>query len=83
MAELGIDYALLPTDGFYNMGLEEAMECADLIGAKHTIPIHHEAGRLYDDDKAKAFTVKSALLVRPWRGDLPLILPMELAGNFT
>ena len=65
MAELGIDYALLPTDGFYNMGVEEAMECADLIGAKHTIPIHMKPGDLYDDDKAKAFTVKSALLVRP------------------
>ncbi len=65
MAKLGIDYALLPTDGFYNMGLEEAMECADLIGAKHTIPIHMKPGDLYDDDKAKAFTVKSALLVRP------------------
>ena len=37
MAELGIDYALLPTDGFYNMGLEEAMECADLIGAKQSL----------------------------------------------
>ena len=47
------------------MGLEEAMECADLIGARHTIPIHMNPGDLYDDDKAKAFTVKSALLVRP------------------
>ena len=46
-------------------GLEEAMECADLIGAKHTVPIHMKPGDLYDNDKAKAFTVKSALLVRP------------------
>ena len=61
-----------------------AMECADLIGAKHTIPRSHmKPGDLYDDDKAKAFTVKSALLVRPGEEISPLILPMELAGNFT
>ena len=43
------------------------MECADLIGdqAHHSHP--HEARHVYsyDDDKAKALTVKSALLVRP------------------
>ena len=65
MAGLGIDYALLPTDGVYNMDIPEAMECADLINAKHTIPIHLKPGALYDDEKAKTFTVKSALLVRP------------------
>ena len=65
MAGLGIDYALLPTDGVYNMDIPEAMECADLIKAKHTIPIHMKPGALYDDEKAKTFTVKSALLVRP------------------
>ncbi len=43
MAELydrKLDYALLPTDGKYNMDVKEASQCAKLIGAKHSIPIH-------------------------------------------
>ena len=35
-----LDYALFPGDGFYNMGPEEAAECAELIGARHNILIH-------------------------------------------
>ena len=60
-----LDYALLPTDGVYNMDIPEAMDCAQRIGARHTIPIHMKPGALYDDEKAKAFTVPSALLIRP------------------
>ena len=60
-----LDYALLPTDGVYNMDIPEAMDCARRIGARHTIPIHMKPGALYDDEKAKAFTVPSALLIRP------------------
>ena len=39
-AALGLDYALFPGDGLYNMGLDEAAECAELVGAKHNILIH-------------------------------------------
>ena len=60
-----LDYALLPTDGVYNMDIPEAMDCARRIGARHTIPIHMKPGALYDGEKAKAFTVPSALLIRP------------------
>ena len=60
-----LDYALLPTDGVYNMDIPEAMDCARRIGARHTIPIHMKPGALYDDEKAKTFTVPSALLIRP------------------
>ena len=60
-----LDYALLPTDGVYNMDIPEAMDCAQRIGARHTIPIHMKPGALYDDEKAKAFIVPSALLIRP------------------
>ncbi len=35
-----IDYAFYPCDGVYNMGPEEATEVADMIGAKHNIPMH-------------------------------------------
>ena len=40
LAEMSLDYALLPTDGVFNMDAEEASHCAALIGAKHSIPIH-------------------------------------------
>ena len=44
MAELkskGIDYAFFPIDGQYNMGPDEAAECATMVGAKHNIPFHY------------------------------------------
>ena len=43
-AALEIDYALFPCDGLFNMGLEEAAECARLVGAKHNAIIHPKPG---------------------------------------
>jgi len=43
-AAMGIDYALFPGDGLFNMGLTEAAECARIIGAKHNILIHLKPG---------------------------------------
>jgi L-ascorbate metabolism protein UlaG (beta-lactamase superfamily) len=43
-----LDYALLCCDGIYNMGPEEAATCAEIIGAKHNIPIHMKPGALFD-----------------------------------
>lgn len=62
-----LDWALLPTDGIYNMGVGEAAECAALIGAKHTIPIHMKPGALFSVLKANAFRKKvpSAVICRP------------------
>lgn len=40
LAALELDYALFPGDGFFNMGPEEAAECAGITGAKHNILIH-------------------------------------------
>jgi L-ascorbate metabolism protein UlaG (beta-lactamase superfamily) len=61
---LNIDYALLPIDGIYNMGPEEAAKCAELIGAKHAIPIHMAPGMLFDENKVKAFTAGNRLVVK-------------------
>ena len=58
-----LDYALLPCDGFYNMGLEEAAECAKLIDAKVSIPIHLKPGELFDEERAEAFDVANRLIV--------------------
>lgn len=60
-----IDYALLPIDGVYNMGPEEASECAKIISAKHCIPIHMNVGTLFDEEKAEAFHAKGKIVLKP------------------
>ena len=46
-AAIELDYALFPGDGLFNMGPEEAAECARLIGAKHNILIHLKPGESF------------------------------------
>ena len=63
-----IDYAFLCCDGVYNMGLEEAARCAEIIGAKHTVPYHIVAtdeGKIFDEERARMFDVKNKLIIRP------------------
>lgn len=65
-----LDYAFLPVDGFYNMDVTEAIECAKIIGAKHTIPIHMvptgESWTLFSEEKADAFKeFEGSLIIRP------------------
>ena len=57
------DYAFLCCDGFYNMGLDEAAECAELIGAKHNTPVHMKPGELFDRALAEQFTGPNRLIV--------------------
>ena len=65
LAQRHIDYAFLPADGIYNMDVPEAVECAEIIGAKHTVPIHISPGKLFDLERAKRFTTSSAMIVEP------------------
>ena len=58
-----LDFAFLCGDGFYNMSLEEASECAALIGAKHNMPVHLKPGELYDRELAEQFTGPNRLIV--------------------
>ncbi|MDD3225900.1 MAG: MBL fold metallo-hydrolase, partial [Clostridium sp.] len=60
-----LDYALLPIDGIYNMDYKEAESCAEVIGAKHTIPIHTKPGELFDINVANKFKHSSRLIVKP------------------
>lgn len=59
-----IDYALLPTDGRYNMDVDEASNCAKLIGAKHSIPIHMPK-REFSEEIADAFSVNGKIIIKP------------------
>lgn len=68
MAEMEIDYAFYCCDGVYNMGLEEAARCAELVGAKHNIPYHNDTtGRsdMFDRELAEQFEAPNRLIVCP------------------
>ena len=70
MAELAarkLDYAFLCADGHYNMGLEEAAECAKLIGAKHNVPVHLKPGELFDREMAEQFNAPNRLIIEGGR----------------
>ena len=66
MAELAqrkLDYAFFCCDGRYNMGIAEAIACADLVNARHSIPYHIVPGLLFDQALAEQFTAKNRLIV--------------------
>ena len=65
LAQRKIDFAFLPIDGIYTMNAKEAVVCAELIGAKHTIPIHMKPGSLFDSKMAARFATGSALILKP------------------
>jgi len=58
-----LDYAFLCCDGYYNMGLREAAECAELIGARHNVPVHMKPGELFDKTIAEQFQAPNRLII--------------------
>ena len=60
-----IDYAFFCCDGMFNMGLEEAAECAAMVNAKHNIPYHVLAqdGVYFDRSRAEQFDVPNRLII--------------------
>lgn len=66
LASLGIDYAFLPGDGIYNMGVDEAARCAELLKARHAVPIHLKPVQPYGEAEAARFATlaSNALLIR-------------------
>ena len=70
MADLSskeLDYAFLCCDGVYNMDVNEASECAKMIGAKHTIPYHmipaQKSG--FDRSVAESFDAPGRIILEP------------------
>ena len=63
LADKNIDYAFLPMDGKFNMDVDEAIECAELINAKHTVPYHMSPGSLFDAERAALFDTPSAFII--------------------
>ena len=60
-----IDYALFPTDGVFNMDAAAASECAALVNARFSIPIHTKPGALFSEEVAANFSAKGKLVLRP------------------
>ncbi len=59
----GIDYALYPIDGIYNMDATEATEAANLVAAKHNIPIHNMQDFFAKKIKSDSFVPEGRLIV--------------------
>ena len=71
LAAMQLDYAVFPGDGFYNMGPEEASECARLVAAKHSIPVHlvpvHDPSNptLFSREAAERFSAEGRIILEP------------------
>jgi len=76
LAPLHIDYALFPTDGFWNMGGAEARRCADLVKARFSLAIHSSPKSLHDAGKAAALQGPDVLPLEPGK---PLALVKQTA----
>lgn len=81
LAQMGIDYAALPGDGIYNMDVPEASQCASMVAARHTIPVHLEPVSALDDttpafprDRAEAFSGPGKIILEP--GDTLQLNPL-------
>ncbi len=66
MAELAnrnISYAFFVCDGKYNMDMDEAIACAKLVNARHSIPYHMAPGKLFDAKRAELFDVPNRIIL--------------------
>lgn len=69
---LALDYAVFPGDGFYNMDVNEASECAKLVDAQHSIPVHlvpiddpSDPAQLFSQQKAEKFQARGKIILKP------------------
>lgn len=65
LPKYNLDYALLPCDGIYNMDVDGAIECAKVIKAKVSIPVHTNPSMLFDESIANKFIVKGRKIIKP------------------
>lgn len=68
LTERNLDYAFFCCDGVYNMDVQEAIECAKTVGAKHNIPYHMipaDKTNCFDQSVAESFDVPGRIIVKP------------------
>jgi len=61
----GITHVLLPCDGFYNMGPEEASRCVEAMKAGTVIPIHSSKSGNFDEKNARAVHARQLIVLKP------------------
>lgn len=85
MKDMDIDYALLCSDGYYNMSVDEAEQVAELIQPEAVIPIHNKASGSFSLDAAEAFDYDDVAILEPGESlrikDLDNILSFEEEVN--
>ena len=63
LAERNIHYAFFVCDGRFNMDINEAIACANLVKARHSIPYHMAPGQLFDRERAELFNGPGKMIV--------------------
>ena len=63
LAERKLHYAFFVCDGRYNMDMEEAIACAKLVKAQHSIPYHMAPGALFDAERAELFDAPGKMII--------------------
>ncbi|WP_035282843.1 MULTISPECIES: MBL fold metallo-hydrolase [unclassified Clostridium] len=63
LAERNLDYAIFCCDGHFNMDMDEAAECAAIVGAKYNIPYHMSIGEVFNPKCAEQFQAKGRIIV--------------------
>ena len=43
----------------------EASECAQIVGSRHSTPVHMLPGKLFSEEKAAGFHADGKLIIRP------------------
>ena len=67
LAEKEIDYAFFCCNGRFNLDAQEASACAELVGAKHSIPYHIASGSAnnFDREIAEQFQAEGRIILEP------------------
>ena len=72
LADAAIDYAAFCGDGRYNMDIAEASECARLVAARHSIPMHlvpmnnpNDASQFFSRETAEKLDVPGRIILEP------------------
>ena len=63
LAERNLHYAFFPVDGIFNMEMDEAIACAELVNAQHNIPYHTNPASKFDQGRAELFTAPNLQIV--------------------
>ena len=63
LADRNINYAFFVCDGHYNMDMEEAIACAKLVKAQHSIPYHMAPGALFDAERVELFDAPGKMII--------------------